>query len=196
MLLPGFQERYTKGRNSVSVLYFLVYPHVYLLLKEKMIFKTIALLILAVFLAIAQSPDETTQQFESSCTIHIKAVAYQPDPMDQTGKARVYVTLCTREGKPIPFQEIQLVATDGTFSCKPLDIEDTGVVETSIQNCNATDSTGKIMAYLANIPFNIKGTVTASCEYSTMSVRASCTYLITRRSVAYQKKPASKKNKK
>jgi len=49
------------------------------------------------------------------------------------------------------------------------------IAETSIQNCNATDSSGKIMVYLANIPFNFKGTVTASCDYGAMSVRAACT---------------------
>ena len=146
-----------------------------------------------VFLAIAQSPDETNQQFESSCTIHIKSVVYQPGSMDKYGKARVYVTLCTKEGRPIPFQEIQLTATEGTFSCKPTDVEDTVIAETSIQNCNSTDSSGKIMIYLANIPFNIKGTVTASCDYGAMSVRAACTYMVTRRSVAYRNKSIHKK---
>lgn len=161
-------------------------------MKEKMIQKAIVQIVVMFFLAIAQDQDETEQQPEqpqaSSCTIHIKSVAYQPGPTDQTGRARVYVTLCTKEGHPIPFQEIQLVATEGTFSCKPVDIEDSILQETAIQNCNATDTTGKIMAYLSNIPFNVKGTVTASCEYGTMSVRASGTYLITRRTVEYKPK--------
>ncbi len=143
---------------------------------------------LMVSLAIAQSQDETGREFESSCTIHIKAAVYQPASTDQTGRARVYVTLSTREGRPIPFQEIQIVATEGTFSCEPTDIDDTIARENSIQSCNATDSSGKIMVYLSQIPFNIKGTVTASCDYGSMSVRASCTYLVTRRTAAYRKK--------
>jgi hypothetical protein len=161
-----------------------------------MIYKTIVLLILAVFLAIAQSQDEPSPQFESSCNIHVKSVVYQPGSMDKYGKARVYVTLSTKEGRPIPFQEIQLTATDGTFSCKPTDVEDTVIEETSIQNCNATDSSGKMMIYLANIPFNFKGTVTASCDYGAMSVRAACMYMITRRSVAYQNNPVRRKSRK
>ena len=164
--------------------------------KEKMLKKPIIQLGLMVSLAIAQNPSEMDQQFESSCTIHIKSVVYQPGPMDKYGKARVYVTLCTKEGRPIPFQEIQLTATDGAFSCNPTDVEDTVIAETSIQNCNATDSSGKIMVYLANIPFNFKGTVTASCDYGAMSVRAACTYMITRRSVAYQNKPVRRKSRK
>jgi hypothetical protein len=160
-----------------------------------MIHKTIALLILAVSLAIAQGQDEPSPQFESSCNIHVKSVVYQPGSGDRYGKARVYVTLSTKEGRPIPFQEIQLTATDGTFSCTPTDVEDTIIEETSIQNCNATDSSGKMMIYLANIPFNIKGTVTASCDYGAMSVRAACTYMVTRRSVTYQNSSTHKKSR-
>ena len=99
---------------------------------------------LMVSLAIAQNQDETTREFESSCTIHIKAAVYQPASTDQTGRARVYITLSTKEGRPIPFQEIQIVATEGAFSCEPTDIDDTIAREKSIQSCNATDSSGKI----------------------------------------------------
>jgi hypothetical protein len=158
-----------------------------------MMIKFFILLGLIISPSFAQSQDEPSPQLESSCTIHIKSVVYQPSSMDNYGRARVYVTLGTKEGRPIPFQEIQLTTTDGAFSCKPIDVDDTVVEETSIQNCNATDSSGKIMIYLANIPFNIKGTVTASCEYGSMSVRASCTFLVTRRVAAYQKSAKKKK---
>src|SRR5271157_304781 len=89
---------------------------------------------LMVSLAIAQDQDEPSAQFESSCTIHIKAAVYQPASTDQTGRARVYITLSTKEGRPIPFQEIQIVATEGTFSCEPTDIDDTIARENSIQS--------------------------------------------------------------
>jgi hypothetical protein len=128
--------------------------------------------------------------FESSCLIHVKTSVYPSDPLEQRGKARVYATLCTREGKPIPSQEIQLTASSGTFSCKPLDLEDTMAIDSSLEPCTITDKAGKIMVYLVNIPFNNQGSVTVSCDYGALSVKASCTFLISR--YAVQKKPLKK----
>jgi hypothetical protein len=128
--------------------------------------------------------------FESSCMIHIKTSVYPSDPLEQRGKARVYATLCTREGKPIFGQEIQLTASCGTFSCKPLDLEDTMAVDSSVESCTITDKAGKIMVYLVNIPFNNQGSVTVSCDYGSLSVKASCTFLISQ--YAVQKKAPKK----
>lgn len=125
--------------------------------------------------------------YESSCSLHINTIVYPPSPVDEYGKARVYVRLCTRENKPIPFQEIQLVSTNGEFSCKPADADskDTINQNNSVDNCNVTDKSGNAMFYLVNIMFNIPGKVIASCDYGPMSVKVSCTYSITRH---YKKK--------
>jgi hypothetical protein len=144
--------------------------------------KTLSLLIASI-LGFGSAPDYQPADFESSCAIRVKSAVYPSDSLEQRGKARVYVTLCTRDGKPIPDQEILLSATCGTFSCKPVDFEDSAGVDTTLGSCNITDKNGKVMVYLVNIPFNNQGGVTAACDYGTMSVHASCTFLITRHTV-------------
>jgi len=72
-----------------------------------------------VSLAIAQNPGETEQQFESSVHNTYQIGRLSARFHGQIWQGRVYVTLCTKEGRPIPFQEIQLTATDGAFSCNP-----------------------------------------------------------------------------
>jgi hypothetical protein len=116
--------------------------------------------------------------------------------MDQYGKARVYVTLCTKQGTPIPDQEILFTTTCGVFSCKPLDSEDTAAVDSTLYECDHTDKNGKAMVYIVNIPFNNRGNVTASCDYGALSVKASCFYLITRHIVRkkVQTKPVLKRS--
>jgi hypothetical protein len=160
-----------------------------------MVKKTFILIGVLVFSAIVDATfGENESGFESSCAIHVKSAVYPSDPFDNSGKARVYVTLCTRDGAPIPDQEIQLTASCGTFSCKPLDSEDTSVVDSSIYECDHTDKNGKVMVYLVNIPFNNQGSVTATCDYGSLSVKASCTFLISRYSLAQKnrRKPLSK----
>ena len=155
--------------------------------KDTMIRKMPALLsVLIISIGSAQESGES--KFGSTCEIHIKSAVYPSDPYDQSGKARVYVTLCTKEGSPIPDQVIEFTATCGTFSCKPLDSEDTSAVDSSIYECDHTDKNGKVMVYLVNIPFNNKGSVTASCVYGSLSVKASCTFLISRYQVKGKRK--------
>jgi hypothetical protein len=156
--------------------------------KDTMIMKMPALLCaLIIFIGSAQEDGES--KFGSSCEIHIKSAVYPSDPYDQSGKARVYITLCTKEGSPIPDQIIELTANCGTFSCKPLDSGDTSAIDSSIYECDHTDKNGKAMVYLVNIPFNNRGSVTATCDYGSLSVKATCTFLISR----YQMKGKRKK---
>ena len=128
---------------------------------------------------------------EGSCAIRVKAAVYPSDSSEQYGKARVYATLMTKDGMPITNQEIQLAANCGEFSCKPSDAEDPTVVDSAIASCTQTDKNGKIMVYLVNIPFNVTGHIDAACDYGNMSVKASCTFLISRSHIA--RKPLKKK---
>jgi len=160
-----------------------------------MVKRTFAILCVLISATIAaRASGENESGFESSCVMHVKSAVYPSDPMDNSGKARVYVTLCSKEGTPIPDQEIQLAASCGTFSCKPLDAEDSSGVDSTIYDCDHTDKNGKVMVYLVNIPFNNQGSVTAVCDYGSLSVKASCTFLITRHAIVGkpQKKPSSK----
>jgi hypothetical protein len=138
------------------------------------------------FSVFAQEGDET--RFGSSCQMHIKSSVYPSDLMDRTGKARVYVTLSTKQGEPIADQEIVFEANCGTFSCKPMDSEDTASVDSSLYECDHTDKNGRVMVYLVNIPFNNQGSVTATCDYGSLSVKASCTFLISRYALKSKRK--------
>ncbi len=131
---------------------------------------------------------------EGTCKIHVKAAVYPSDSSEQYGKARIYATLQTKDGKPIPDQEIELAANCGVFSCKPPDIDDSTVVDTAIGSCTRTDKNGKIMVYLVNIPFNVSGHIDAACDYGSLSVKATCSFLISRSHVA--RKQAKKKTSK
>jgi hypothetical protein len=147
-----------------------------------------ALVCALIIVSIGNAQEGVKKGFESSCAIHVKSAVYPSDAMDHYGKARVYVTLCSREGAPIPDQEIEFTASCGAFSCKPLDIEDTSAVDSSLSSCDMTDKDGKVMVYLVNIPFNNQGSVTASCDYGSLSVKASCAFLISRYEVKNKRK--------
>jgi hypothetical protein len=147
--------------------------------------RTAALLVcglIAVFSAVG-AQEEGKAHYEHSCQVHIKSAVYPSDPFDKAGKARVYVTVTTKEGAPIPDQEVFFSATCGTFSCKPLDSEDTTSIDSTLIGCDRTDKNGKAMVYIVNIPFNNQGGVTAECYYNSLYVKATCTFLITRYAV-------------
>ena len=148
----------------------------------------ITALLCALVISIGSAQEGGKSGFESTCEIHVKSAVYPSDAMEQHGKARVYITLCTKEGTPIPDQVIELTATCGTLSCKPLDSEDTAAVDSSIYECDHTDKNGKAMVYLVNIPFNNRGSVTVTCDYGSLSVKASCTFLISRYEIKGKRK--------
>jgi hypothetical protein len=150
--------------------------------------KAIFLLVTVAFAAGVFAQEDAETKFGSSCQIHIKSAVYPSDAFDQSGKARVYVTLSTREGEPIPDQEINFSANCGTFSCKPLDLEDTSAVDSTLFGCDRTDKSGKVMVYLVNVPFNKQGSVIATCDYGSLSVKASCTFKISRYYTADKRK--------
>jgi hypothetical protein len=148
--------------------------------------------VLGVFALAAACPAQEEQKpgLEPTCVMHVKSSVFPSDSLEQYGKARVYVSLATQDGTPIPQQQIMFGANCGVFTCQVRDPGDTTAIDSTLFNCDYTDKNGKVMVYLVNIPFNNQGRVTASCDYGTLSVSASCTFLITRHVVA--RKPVTK----
>lgn len=134
--------------------------------------------------------EEQRPGLEPTCVMHLKSSVFPSDTFEQYGKARLYVTLTTQDGTPIPQQQIIFSANCGVLTCQVRDIGDTTAIDSTLFNCDYTDKNGKVMVYLVNIPFNNQGRVTASCDYGTLSVSASCTFLITRHLMA--RKPVIK----
>jgi hypothetical protein len=126
-----------------------------------------------------------------SISLFVKTTVYPFDSTDLFGHGKVEAALRYTKGAPIPGQVIHLGAAVGTFSCKLPDIESEADSSSSDNSCYSTGKDGKIIVYLINIPFNSQGTVTASCEYNGIAVKASSTFWVKKMVV---KKIKPKKN--
>jgi hypothetical protein len=119
----------------------------------------------------AQEGDEETYTV-ASCSLAVKTTVYPALPDDRAGRVMVEGILCDKAGNPIPNQEIQMVATSGTFSCIPPESFASPDETSSERSCFITGSDGKIRVYLTSIPFNKQGRLKATCTYKECSVKA------------------------
>ena len=125
--------------------------------------------------------DEDERVYAVSCSLYVKAAPYTPDSGDVSGKAIIEATLCDKSGIPIPGQNIKMTTTCGRLSCPSMGIYESAGSTSPENACFITGSDGKIQVFLSDIPFNIPGRIRASCTYGDLTVRASCSFSITRK---------------
>jgi hypothetical protein len=144
------------------------------------------MLALVIMAALLPAQEESSV---ASCSLYVKTSIYPYDYLAQYGHGKVEARLCDKKGVAIPFQEIQLTATCGRFSCALPDIESNADSASRDSSCYITAKDGRILVYLLDIPFNTSGKVLAACTYGDMSVKATSTFWVKR----YVKKGNPKK---
>jgi hypothetical protein len=137
----------------------------------------------------------TWAQGGESISLFVKTTVYPFDSTQPSGHGKVEATLRYSKGAPIPGQVIELNSAVGTFSCKLPDILNEVDSSSSDNACFTTGKDGKIIVYLINIPFNSQGTVTASCEFNGIAVKASSTFWVKKMVVKKYKAKKNPRNK-
>jgi hypothetical protein len=139
---------------------------------------------------IAQYEEET--EYAVSCSLSMKITVFQPDTADNSGRGYVEVSLCDKNGIPVPNKEVKMVASCGMLSCQaPGWHDDVNSLSTG-NTCFTTGADGRAQVYLANVPFNTQGWVKATGFCNEINVSGTGTYMIARKSI--KKRTRSKRS--
>ena len=120
-------------------------------------------------------PDET-ETVTRTCSLAVSLTVIPDETLKKpTGRAKVVIILCDRNGNPYSGETLQLTANAGTFACK-LPEEETKDEEGTSADCFATGADGKANLYLLNIPINqrVRIKATYDCGEYIVTSTASC----------------------
>ena len=132
-------------------------------------------------------PDET-EVISRTCSLSVKLeVIPDPEMKRRSGRAKVAVLLCDRDGNPHRGEKMALTATVGTFICT-LPEERTGSSDETTSDCFTTGDDGYARLYLVNIPFNHQVRVKAQYDCGDYIVTGNASLAITRGKVRHKKR--------
>ena len=115
----------------------------------------------------------TDETVVSSCSLAVKINKPLSTGTENLPEAAIEVSLFSRGGDPIAGQEIKISATNGTFLCNSASSDD--------RSCFTTDSNGKALINLVNIPYNSQVRVKASYDCGNYQVYATGNVLISKK---------------
>jgi len=131
----------------------------------------------------------TEESIVQSCSLSVKVKPQQPSPADPAAKIIVEVTVLSRDGTPVQGNTINLTATSGTFLCTSYSNDST--LSTSAnsddKSCFITNTDGKTIITLVNVPFNTTVKVKASTECGDFVLTSSGSAIVTKKTVKKKK---------
>jgi hypothetical protein len=138
------------------------------------------MMLLCVYQAYGQMDEET--EFAYSCSLSIKTTVFPPDTGDKTGRGYIEALLCDKNGVPIANKEVKIVTSCGMLSCQAPGWYDDISSISSDRSCFMTGADGRIQVYLANVPFNTQGRIKATSACDEITVTATGSFMISRKS--------------
>jgi hypothetical protein len=131
---------------------------------------------------------DTDEKVVVSCSLSIKIKPVKPLNDENTAKAIVEVTLLSRDGAPIQGTEIDISATQGTFMCNTI-TNDSGSIkfDANDRTCFFTNSDGKSITNLLNLPLNTQVRIKAKCTCGDYTMTASGSTTISKKIIRKKK---------
>jgi len=133
---------------------------------------------------------DSDEQIVVSCSLSMKVKPIQLLEGETMAKAIIEVTLLSRDGAPVQGTQIDVSATQGTFMCNTI-TNDSGSIkyDADDRSCFVTNTDGKAIINLLNLPLNTQVRVKAKCSCGDYTMTASGSTTISKKIIRKKKSP-------